>query len=787
MPASMPPAAHQKTAFGFLGNLSLGKRIMLLTTVGLLVGAGLLSYPGLKAANEATEMMLEDRLTTARLVASHLDESLGVCIDLLRETANRIDPITNPQTTQEETNVLWTTYARLSVYVDSLYMFDGQGELVWSNPGSSGVSLATLLPADTTGDETAISGLVSSPISNVPVVLLSACVAGDETGGSGWLIAAVDLARSGFVGFVRPVRLGNTGYVEIVDNAGTVIARTQPGPTMAPFEKSDHSGHFSELIASGEPTRGLCHNCHVSQEKVVTRDVLAFVPLTTAAWGVVIRQSEQEALAPIRRLRWELGISIIGLIGVAFLIAAATARDVANRLKTLMRVSQHIAEGDFNTPVVTTRSDEVGVLGQTLESMRSRLKTSYAEIERRTKELSSLLSVSEVLASLPDLSDLASAVGLALERTVEIMKVDAGGLLVRNEEKDVFQYLAQRGFPAGYAEAAVYRADAIGETTPPEEAVSILEALRQESGRTLRQDLATLDMKMAHAIPLHSKRGTSGVLLLSNREDRQLAAGDQRLVTGIARYIATALENARLHQEVQLKEAVRGELLQDMLTVQEEERRRIARELHDETSQVLASVNANLQVAIASLEPGGGKTETLLKKVQSMSVDILDNVNRLIYQLRPSLLDDLGLVAAIRWLGNNNLKPAGVSLHLTTRGRRRRMARDTETAIFRVVQETFNNVARHARAKNVQATLKFEAGQVTLDIVDDGIGFDVEEAIHATARPRGLGLLGMRERIELIGGRISIHSDHANGTQVHIEIPDRKENAGGQDKNTPSG
>jgi len=268
-------------------------------------------------------------------------------------------------------------------------------------------------------------------------------------------------------------------------------------------------------------------------------------------------------------------------------------------------------------------------------------------------------------------------------------------------------------------------------------------------------------------------------MVVTHRGARQVTAYDRRLLEGISRYVATGLENARLHQEVQEKEVVRGELLQDMLAVQEEERRRIARELHDETSQVLASLNANLEVAVSSLQTDNGRAESLLKKVQSMSVSIMDNISKLIYQLRPSLLDDLGLVPAIRWLEANNLQPSGVRARLVTKGRRRRLPRDVETAIFRVVQEAFNNVVRHSKARHVGVTLQFADDMVTLDIEDDGIGFDVEEAVHSKARPRGLGLLGMSERIELIGGKITIHSQTSAGTQIHIEIPRRKENQDG--------
>ncbi|MDP2918635.1 MAG: histidine kinase [Dehalococcoidia bacterium] len=775
------PTPQGSPPMRFLGNLSLGTRIMLLTALGLLVGASLLTVPGLNATNEATEMMLEDRLTTAQVVADSLDELLRLCINVLEDSAQSVTSAAVPLDLEQQLQAVSSAYSHLSIKIDSVYLIDDEDRIASSQPETRNVSESTLnafisMVKRVDGNQTAISGLVPSPVTQSPVVLIIHNSSVASASQDHRFVVAIDPVRSGFVGFVRPVRFGNTGYVEVVDQSGIVVVRTEPGPKIAPFEKSDHSGHFGELIASGKPTRGLCHTCHIATEKVTTRDVLAFVPLSVARWGVVIRQSEQEALAPIRKLRLEVMLSGLGLVIVAFIMAAVTARDVSNRVKALTGVSSRIASGDFDSPVLSTRKDEVGMLAQTLDSMRSRLKTSYAEIERRTRELSSLLAVSEVLASLPNLSDLKEALGNTLDRALEIIKVDISGLLLWNEEKNLFHYLAYRGLSPDYADNAVYQMNDVVGTESSESGDNItVNELAENTGNLLQRHLYGQGIKTLITIPLRSTHGMQDILLLAHREQRELTREDTRLLEGIARYIGTALENARLHQEVQRKEAIRGELLQDMLSVQEEERKRIARELHDETSQVLASMNANIQAALSTMHTHPEKSEALLKKVQAMSVSILDNINKLIYQLRPSLLDDMGLVAAIRWLANNNLKGAGVNVRQVTKGRRRRLNHDVETAIFRTVQEAFNNIVRHAHAPNVTVTLRFTEGLVAVSVEDDGIGFDVEEALHTKARPRGLGLLGMRERIELIGGKISIHSRHAEGTQIRIEVPEEKE------------
>lgn len=246
-----------------------------------------------------------------------------------------------------------------------------------------------------------------------------------------------------------------------------------------------------------------------------------------------------------------------------------------------------------------------------------------------------------------------------------------------------------------------------------------------------------------------------------------------RLATrGIAAQIAIAIENAKLHQEVQHKEEMRGELLREIFSIQEEERRRIARELHDETSQSLASLAVSLEAMAGILPTTADKVRAGLRKAQALSISILDEIGKLIYELRPTLLDDLGLVAATRWLVDNYLRAAGVTVNFKTVGPKRRLPPQVETTLFRVIQEAISNIARHAHAKNASVSLHFKKSVVRVHVRDDGRGFDVEEAISSKDRPRGLGLVGMKERVELVNGTLNIRSrPGGGGTQIDIEIP----------------
>ena len=232
------------------------------------------------------------------------------------------------------------------------------------------------------------------------------------------------------------------------------------------------------------------------------------------------------------------------------------------------------------------------------------------------------------------------------------------------------------------------------------------------------------------------------------------------------------LNLAALHEEVRHKDEIRSELLREIFSIQEEERRRIARELHDETSQGLASLAASL-VAVASILPANtdiAKNE--LKKAQNLSIHILDETHKLIYDLRPSLLDDLGLVATLRWLADNKLTTAGVKVNFKSMGQERRLSPKVETTLFRVIQEAVSNIAKHAHAKNASLMLRFKENVIKIRIRDDGKGFNTKEAMHSKKQPRGLGLLGMKERMELMDGSLTIRSSpSAHGTEIIIEIP----------------
>jgi two-component system sensor histidine kinase UhpB len=231
---------------------------------------------------------------------------------------------------------------------------------------------------------------------------------------------------------------------------------------------------------------------------------------------------------------------------------------------------------------------------------------------------------------------------------------------------------------------------------------------------------------------------------------------------------------ARLAARTQMIEASRARLRQlsgQVLSAQEDERKRIARELHDDTSSSLARILLNLEMCQELTPERMYAVREKMSATRVLTEQTLENIRKMIFDLRPALLDDLGLAAAIRWYAKNNLEPAGVQVQLDlANGLRGSSA--VETALFRIAQEAFSNIVRHAHAKHATIQLSQTSTHWVFVVQDDGRGFDATPAFRdeSLTEPHW-GLFGVRERAQLLGGTFQIASAQGKGTTLHIQIP----------------
>jgi two-component system sensor histidine kinase UhpB len=240
--------------------------------------------------------------------------------------------------------------------------------------------------------------------------------------------------------------------------------------------------------------------------------------------------------------------------------------------------------------------------------------------------------------------------------------------------------------------------------------------------------------------------------------------------------LASAIDSMRARLEehaLQLRA-----LSERAINAQEDERRRIARGLHDDTGQALSTMIFNLERLEGALPVEAARLRPRLVATRELATRSLEDLRKLVYGLRPTMLDDLGLVPAIRWYARSNLEEAGIEIRFPELDETIRLAPRLETALFRITQEAVNNVLRHADAHRVEICLSWSDDEVTLQVEDDGRGFDPEQIPQEAVPQRRLGLLGMQERVELAGGTMAVESAPGRGTRVQVRVPVRRRGAG---------
>jgi len=211
--------------------------------------------------------------------------------------------------------------------------------------------------------------------------------------------------------------------------------------------------------------------------------------------------------------------------------------------------------------------------------------------------------------------------------------------------------------------------------------------------------------------------------------------------------------------------------LQRTIWAQEDERKRISRELHDDTIQALVVLSRNLDSIVSSNGDLSEEQRRKLEQLRQETNGIVQGVRRLSQDLRPAALDRLGLMSALEWLASDVASYSGISIKVDVLGSGRRLSEETELVLFRIVQEALRNVWRHSKATRVEVRVEFEADKTRITVTDNGAGFNPPARIGDLAKNGKLGLTGMEERARLINGILTIESQIGTGTSVTIEIP----------------
>jgi signal transduction histidine kinase len=605
-----------------VGSVGIRRRVYLLMATGIFFPLAVMAAVGITWLRALDERVIAGRVSAAAGVAAHYDEHLTGDLEVLQRLASALSAKFGSGELAEARRALRDAHGQFR-FRERLFLLDAEQQVVAEEPTapiSAAPRDARVVAEIMRTGVPRMTGLVvdeRGPLVHelVPVRALDGRVVGIVGG-------AFDPARRGFDKMLNHLRRGDTGFAEIVDSGGRILASTVRGRAGRTTECAVHLG---ALVDSKRAESEGCRDCHARAGVAASapHEFLTFAPVTSAPWGIVMRQAAEEALPTEGAVPWYGVLAVLSVqLGLAGAFAWGAARSVTRPIAVLTGEAERIAGGELATPIPDLGADEVGRLGRSLDVMRESLRS-------------------------------------LLEHVAEVN----AGLEQRVEER-------------------------------------------------------TKELNDA---------------------------------------------NARLTE----REEARAQLLRKVISAQEDERKRIARELHDETSQDLAVLAMGLEAAQDAIR--GGRTPRL-DEVKAVAVRTLEDVHRLILDLRPSVLDDLGLLSAIRWYAERHLETRGISVRCEFGELDRRLPPEMETALFRVCQETMSNVARHAKASAVLVQVGVEDDEIRIEIEDDGRGFDPETAARREGR-RPWGLMGIRERAEILGGSARIDSAPGQGTRVLVRIP----------------
>jgi signal transduction histidine kinase len=274
------------------------------------------------------------------------------------------------------------------------------------------------------------------------------------------------------------------------------------------------------------------------------------------------------------------------------------------------------------------------------------------------------------------------------------------------------------------------------------------------------------------AVPLLAHNQLVGMLVTYASKPFAFSSKDVAILMSLASQAAIAIQNAQLFAEVDAKHQALHEVSLRLVNAQEEERRRISRELHDELGQALTALKINLDVARRLLpEDGADKLKQRVQEASTLAVQTLETARNLSLELHPAILDDLGLVAALRWELDRYEQRTGQSVQFKADLDDISLSPELEITVYRIITESLTNVARHAQADHILVQLQLMNENIVVEIIDNGVGFDAAKWFGSPQKRQSLGLVGMRERAVLLNGQLDVISKPGEGTRIRAQLP----------------
>lgn len=391
------------------------------------------------------------------------------------------------------------------------------------------------------------------------------------------------------------------------------------------------------------------------------------------------------------------------------------------------------------------------------------------DTKRYAARAGALFQTAQALTRSLDLDDL---LGIIMKEAAALLKVKRSLLMLYSEEDNLINCRVALGFSDSPAGSLSFSPSGVFWEAMEDGGVKVVD-LRHAKVDVPRKFSDDIGIQEFILVPLMSKGKVLGFIVLEPEKMGGIPMEDLKMVVGFASQAAVAIETSSFYMRtVERYNYDLQQLSSRIMSAQEEERKRISRDLHDELGQVLTATKISLDMIHAGVPPSLEQLKLGIGDAIGLVVSALDSVRRLSFDLRPSMLDDLGLLMAAGKLVSDFKKRSGIDVDFNTEGMEDRLDTKVEVALYRVIQEALTNILKHSGAGKAVINLKqdLEKGTVSLFIEDDGIGFS-PHAEPQDREPKGFGLMGIRERVSLLGGNFRIFSEEGEGTKLFIDIP----------------
>jgi two-component system, NarL family, sensor kinase len=457
-------------------------------------------------------------------------------------------------------------------------------------------------------------------------------------------------------------------------------------------------------------------------------------------------------------------VTVLGAAGsllVAYLLTFLLTRP----LLSLRKTAQQVAAGDLTARTPVWSKDEIGQLAIAVNTMTDHLVTSQEELSRSNRHLT---AINRVILAANRPAEIHEVLYSILGIVVDVMGLETGWIYLRDPERARFHLATWHGVPDTLQAELLHK---------PEEPLcrcqqEFIEG-RLQPGANICACLRLngfYPAKDAHhvTVPLAALDQQFGVMNLLTKPDQPVSDDDLELLRAIGAQISEIVASAWLSIKLEEKEKARQLLLEFLVKAQEEERGRLARELHDGAGQMLTS----LLVRIKTLEKKADTTalRSGLLSLLDVTAETLEQVRELSYRLRPAALEEFGLSVALETLAHDMGDEAGMIIDYRTDLDGSMLTPEAEVTLYRIAQEALTNVVRHAQAEQISVDLVLAANSVMLRIEDNGRGFSPHQASSPTGQSH-MGLISMQERTEIIGGSFELMSAPGHGTSVQVQIP----------------